>query len=85
MTADDTYNAIKYRNYATRDLCIDGIQIPSGSVYYVNDEGRLHREGGAAIITKKNKHIYCISGVKISKSDHDRRYIPGGVSFLWIK
>ena len=85
MTADDTYNAIKYRNYATRDLCIGSIQIPTGSFYYLNDEGQLHREGGAAIITKKNKHIYCVNGVKISKSDHDRRYIPGGGSFLRIK
>ena len=45
---DNVFDVLRYRHYCNYGQYINGVYIPPGSIYWLNESGQLHRENGPA-------------------------------------
>ena len=62
MTEVETFNALKFRRYASSDIVVGETHISAGSTYWVNNEGVLHRTDGPAYEYVDGGHGWYLNG-----------------------
>ena len=77
MTEVETFNALKFRRYASCDIDVGETHISAGSTYWVNNDGALHRTDGPAIEYVDGTRKWYLNGERHREDDPAVEYVDG--------